>query len=97
MDCLPHHHPYPLFLGLIMEGKMVTRGGHTMGPGIVIMTGIGIIGNETVDEIIHTEVQEDRDLELQRVSTDFYDFTKGRSKRSGSFCNFYFLSFFLAF
>lgn len=68
-----------------------------MGPGIVIMTGIGIIGNETVDEIIHTEVQEDRDLELQRVSTDFYDFTKGRSKRSGSFCNFYFLSFFLAF
>lgn len=56
-----------------------------MGPRIVLMTGIGIIGNETVDEIISTEVQEDRDLELQRVSTDFYDFTRERLKQSGSF------------
>lgn len=70
---------------MIMEGKMVTKGGHTMGPRIVLMTGIGIIGNETVDEIISTEVQEDRDLELQRVSTDFYDFTRERLKQSGSF------------
>lgn len=80
-----------------MEGKMVTRGGHTMGPGIVIMTGIGIIGNETVDEIIHTEVQEDRDLELQRVSTDFYDFTKGRRSGLVRSATFIFYRFFWRF
>lgn len=77
-----------------MEGKIITTRDHMMGLGIEIMTGIGIIGNETVDGTMRIEVQEDRVLELQRVSTDFYDSARERLKQSGLFCNFPFLSFF---
>lgn len=76
-----------------MEGKIITTRDHTMGLGIEIMTGIGIIGNETVDGTMRIEVQEDRVLELQRVSTDFYDSTRERLKQFGLFRNFPFLSF----
>lgn len=64
-----------------------------MGLGIEIMTGIGIIGNETVDGTMRIEVQEDRVLELQRVSTDFYDSTRERLKQFGLFRNFPFSVF----
>lgn len=64
-----------------------------MGLGIEIMTGIGIIGNETVDGTMRIEVQEDRVLELQRVSTDFYDSTRERLKQFDLFRNFPFLSY----